>query len=35
LDIASLIGALGQPDNQKQDQGFFTQSIMALALVSI
>jgi hypothetical protein len=35
LDVASLIGILGQSDNQTPDQGFFTQTNQALALVSI
>jgi hypothetical protein len=35
LDVASLIGVLGQSANQTPDQGFFTQINMALALVSI
>jgi hypothetical protein len=32
LDVASLIGILGQSDNQTSDQGFFTQINLALAL---
>jgi hypothetical protein len=35
LDVASLIGILGQSDNQTPDQGFFAQINLALALVSI
>jgi hypothetical protein len=35
LDVASLIGTLGQSDNQTPDQGFFSQINLALALVSI
>jgi hypothetical protein len=32
LDVASLIGVLGQSDNQTPDQGFLTQINLALAL---